>query len=309
MSAAPLPGSFLGRLAQSELPRRILGAMISIFVPGAGHVILGYQRLGWIVAAVSLVLGAGFVGCVMTVATSGFLVFGAAYILCTVASVLSIFALRPGPELKKGLIALWPVFVLFVVFRGAAYLVQGYAFDALQMPSMAMAPMIGTGDIVFVTKRGYVPRLGDVVVVEAPEGPLLRRVVAIGGQHVQFDDHDTLSVDGHAVTDVADGVVVARDVGADGKPGAEHQLARNIESNGDVRYAVVLGKARVPAISEHTLAGNELVVMSDNRSESSEAHRAGLVTDATVRGKALFVFMAGPSLKGPGRIWTPLSAK
>jgi signal peptidase I len=309
----PLPGSFLGRLAQSELPRRVLGAMASVFVPGAGHIILGYSRIGWMVAAVLLAVGAATVLCAMAAITTGFLIFGAIYILCTVACVVSIFALPPGPQLKEGLFALWPVFVLFVVFRGAGYVVQNYALSAVKMPSLAMAPMIGTGDIVFVSKHADAVRVGDVVLFEAPDKQLLiRRVIAVGGQRVLFEMGDCwkLSVDGHEAVDVLDEKMIARDVDADGKPGPDRSLQRFVESNGDARYGVARGGeiSKDSAIVDRTLGSDELYVLSDKRDDLEDSRRFGPISRASIRGKALFVFMSGPSLAGPGRIWTPLSA-
>jgi type IV secretory pathway protease TraF len=61
-------------------------------------------------------------------------------------------------------------------------------------------------------------------------------------------------------------------------------------------------------ISEPTLGADEIYVLADNRSELSDSRMMGPIPRSAIRGKALFVFMSGPSLAGPGRIWKPLSA-
>jgi hypothetical protein len=167
-------------LERSQLPRRLLGAVLAVLVPGAGHIVLGYRRLGWAVAAATLVVGAGFVfsvlGCAMTLVG----VFGGGYILGTIASVLSIFALPPGPRLKEGLRALWPVLVLFLVFRGAAYGVGTWAITGEFAPDDAMLPSIVRGDLLLVAVRDT-PRVGDVVLLEqsGSDQRTLRRLVAV----------------------------------------------------------------------------------------------------------------------------------
>jgi signal peptidase I len=306
------PQSFLGRLAQGELPRRLLGAVLSVLVPGAGHVVLGYSRVGWIVAAFSLLLGGVAVGCAIYAATTAFLVFGAMYILGTVASVLSIFALPRGPKLKEGLFALWPVLILFLVFRGAAYLVKTYAFDAYRVPShTAMLPLLSVDDIVFVSPRASHVRVGDVVLVDQPDGKsrTLLRVAALGGQRVRFAAGGTLYVDGQPATDTADGTISPRPDDHEGKPKPEAPVPRYLETRGALRYPIVArAKDREAEVAERTLGPDEVYLLGDDRDNLVDSRTIGPVPRARLHGEALFVFAAGPYLGGVDRIWTRLSA-
>lgn len=176
MTAAPR-----GLLERTQLPRRLLGAMLSVLVPGAGHVVLGYPTLGWIIAAISLGLGATVVIAALNVATSVFLVGGGAYILGTVASVITVFALPPGPRLKDGLRALWPVLVLALLFRGAAYVVRTYALEAEVIADNVLEPQVVEGDVLLVRPGRSDPQPGDVIRF-GERGPdavrRVRRVVA-----------------------------------------------------------------------------------------------------------------------------------
>jgi hypothetical protein len=168
------------RLERSQLPRRLLGAVLAVLVPGAGHVVIGWTRIGWIVAALTLLVGVGFIASVLGCVMIGVGVGGAIYILGTTASVISIFALPPGPRLKDGLRALWPVLVLFLVFRGAADGVQRWAIAADLAADDGMRPAIVRGDTVFSNLSRSVPEAGAIVVIEpAPGERYLRRVVTV----------------------------------------------------------------------------------------------------------------------------------
>lgn len=234
--------SFAEGLARTELPRRILGAVLSVLVPGAGHVVLGYSRLAWIVAGSSLALWGGVIAAALAVQTTAFLLLGGIFIVGTAVSVVSIFALPPGPRLKDGLRALWPVLVLFPVFRGAFYLVGIYALSNHVATDGAMGPAIASGDLVLVRPSGEVA-VGEVALVEHPAGSgtlWLRRVLS--------------------------------------RP-SEGQAGRE----------------------------GRILVGVDEASDPAAASPAGPVAPAQLRGRALFVFMAGRGTDGRGRIWKPLA--
>jgi len=192
--------TFAQRLERTQLPRRLLGAVLAVLVPGAGHVVLGYGRLGWIIAAASLLVGGAAAVCAMMCIVKAFLVLGAVYIFGTVASVVSIFALPPGPQLKDGLRALWPVLVLFLVIRGASYTVQTWALAADYAQDGTLRPGMEPGDIVFSRPGVPDPQPGDLVVVEHPSVSgmrYLRRVASVNGDVVELRGD---SVDDKAVS-------------------------------------------------------------------------------------------------------------
>lgn len=166
------------RLAKTELPRRILGAVLSVLVPGAGHVILGHPRVGWLVAGAALALWGAVVVSAITVQTTAFLLLGALFILAMVVNVVSVFAMPPGPRIKDGARALWPILVLLPLFRGAFYLVGLYVLTNQIAGDGAMRPAIASGDLVLIHPTRQVPP-GEVALVEHPAGSgtlWLRRV-------------------------------------------------------------------------------------------------------------------------------------
>ena len=69
---------------------------------------------------------------------------------------------------------------------------------------VSMEPTLHTGDLMLVRSIGYRPRQGDVVVLTKPfdltEGPIVKRVIAVGGQQVDIDyGTGTVYVDGAAL--------------------------------------------------------------------------------------------------------------
>lgn len=185
--------SLQSKLQSTELPRRLLGAMLCLLVPGAGHIVLGYSTLGWAIAAASLTVGAVVVGSAIAVYPTVFLVFGAMYILSTVGSVISVFALPPGPKLKDGLKALWPVLVLALSFRGAAFVVRTYALEAETIGDDALAPQVVPGDVLLIYPGRGNPQPGDLVrfgVMGPSTTPRVRRVASRPDA-----DHVTMQLD------------------------------------------------------------------------------------------------------------------
>ncbi len=214
--------SLQSKLQRTELPRRILGAVLSVLVPGAGHVVLGYKKLGWIIAAASLGLGASVVISALIVAPVAFLVLGALYILGTVASVVTVLALPPGPQLKDGLRGLWPVLVLAIGFRGAAY-VRSYVLEGEVIADNVLAPLVVEGDVLLVHPGHGEPQPGDVIrfgVLGPDSARRLRRVLArpdAAHLEVQLDDqhHELITLD--QVTGRALFVMATNGKAADGR--------------------------------------------------------------------------------------------
>ena len=161
--------TFMQKLAANEVPRRVLGAVLTVPVPGAGHVILGYPKLGAIITAVMLALFGGATLGAVSVMPRLFLACGAIAIFLLVACVISIFALPPGPKLKDGLRALWPAFVIFVAVRAAVYVVGNFAMQVAPVNDDTLAPEVRKGDTMLV-HPGPAAAPGDVVFVEAPAG-------------------------------------------------------------------------------------------------------------------------------------------
>lgn len=178
-------------------------------------------------------------------------------------------------------------------------LLLGAARDTLanhyQVPSGSMQPTLQPGDRVAVDMRAYglrlpftevqllatgAPQRGDVVVFDSPaDGTrLIKRVVAVAGDHVQLRD-GYLRINGQPLRQE-----VAREVFG-GKP-----------------VQLDLGDGGGPDIAGVTLPAGKLLVLGDNRGNSADGRFFGLVEADKVYGKALAVYWR----RGEGPEWQRL---
>ena len=157
------------------------------------------------------------------------------------------------------------VIVLTLLFVGRILFVDG--------PSMQ--PTLHNRDIMLVQELGYTPHQGDVVVLTQAfrnvEGPIVKRVIATGGQ--------TVAIDYAAGTVTVDGVVLDEpyiNFEPMQTPWYEHQ-------------------------SSLTVPEGEVFVMGDNRNHSNDSRDVLLGTVDTRRLLGRAVFVAFP-LEDFGRI-------
>ena len=83
----------------------------------------------------------------------------------------------------------------------ALILVFTFVGRVVGVDGSSMEPTLRDGDMVLLQSIGYQPRQHDVVVLTKPfgkvNGPIVKRVIAVGGQHVEIDyDAGTVTVDG-----------------------------------------------------------------------------------------------------------------
>lgn len=131
----------------------------------------------------------------------------------------------------------------------------------------SMVPTLHQGDLVLLRSIGYTPKAGDVVVLRKPSfmtDPIVKRVIAVGGQHVSVDySSGTVSVDGVALDEpYINGVMVD---------------PLNPEMS----------------VLDVTVPEGSIYVMGDNRNHSSDSRheRLGTVDQRYVLGEALCVLL------------------
>jgi signal peptidase I len=167
--------------------KRVIGAALSLIMPGAGQLALGHTGRG-IFWAVLPTLGA-----VASLVTG---VFGLSMILIArVGSLIDAIVSRPA---RKGAPGWMPVIAAWVGLF-AAQLMLGFVTRALvaetyKMPSGSMMPTLLIGDYVVVNKAAFrlrAPRRGELVVIEYPSQPektLVKRVMATAGDTITVRD-------------------------------------------------------------------------------------------------------------------------
>ena len=129
----------------------------------------------------------------------------------------------------------------------------------------SMVPTLHHGDMLILQSLGYKPRQNDVVVLTKEsfmEQPIVKRVIAVGGQTVDIDyTENTVYVDGVALD--------------------EPYINELMEDLGP------------ESITHAEVPEGSIFVMGDNRNHSSDSRspRLGVVDERSVLGRALMVLL------------------
>lgn len=130
----------------------------------------------------------------------------------------------------------------------------------------SMFPTLHHRDMLLLQSIGYQPRQGDIVVLTKEfngiTDPIVKRVIAVGGQHVEIDyDAGTVTVDGQ----ILDEPYIN-----------EAMLPPSFESLTDV-----------------TVPEGSIFVMGDNRNASSDSRYPplGVIDERYVLGRVLFIML------------------
>lgn len=193
-----------------------------------------------------------------------------------------------------------PIILLVFSFRS-------FAFEPFRIPSSSMMPNLLTGDFIWVDKFSYdikmpvfhntlvktgEPQRGDVMVfrsVDDPSTDVIKRVIAIPGDHVRYDQRSKqVFVNGKAfahsdpkayqgfLDDISPiGLVEKTETIAD----ADHQI---LTTNG--RY----NRFR---FTELTVPAGHYFAMGDNRDNSHDSRSFGLIAKNRIVGKAHMIWM------------------
>ena len=156
----------------------------------------------------------------------------------------------------QALVMVLVALILIFTFVGRIIVVDG----------ISMEPTLYHGDLLLLQSIGYTPKQGDVVVLtkefDAADGPIVKRVIATGGQHVVIDyDAGTVTVDG----EVLDEPYIN-----------EFMVDPGMDSIHDV-----------------VVPEGSIFVMGDNRNHSSDSRNVtlGTVDERYVLGRALWVLL------------------
>ena len=90
------------------------------------------------------------------------------------------------------------------VVLAALILVFTFIGRVIVVDGVSMLPTLEHGDLLLLRSIGYTPKQGDIVVLtkefEDADGPIVKRVIATGGQHVEIDyAAGTVTVDGEVL--------------------------------------------------------------------------------------------------------------
>ena len=193
----------------------------------------------------------------------------------------------------------FPVILLVLLFRS-------FLFEPFKIPSSSMMPTLLIGDFILVNKFAYglrwpitnkkflangEPERGDVVVFRPPHHPRedwIKRVVGLPGDSIGYHDNQ-VTVNGRVLPYRLEGVYQGtgqgeRETGADklteGLPGRPHFVLERGES-----------PFAPQGEGDWTVPAGHYFVMGDNRDNSEDSRFWGFLPEASLRGKAILVWM------------------
>lgn len=190
----------------------------------------------------------------------------------------------------------FPVLLFVLVLRS-------FVVEPFRIPSGSMLPTLEIGDFILVNKFSYGLRLpvgnfkflsvgdpqrGDIVVFRYPEDPTLdyiKRVIGVPGDHIVYH-HKQLTINDEPVSlEYKEPYIKAnaRSFGGavtvfnEDLPGQSHEiLIHQMIGSGDFEITVTEG---------------HYFMMGDNRDDSKDSRRWGLMPEENLVGKAFFIWM------------------
>lgn len=160
------------------------------------------------------------------------------------------------------------IFFAFLTYVALLMVVLYIVVSLSVLVSISGSSMEGTysdGDIVLINRYLNNPKVNDIAVIELDEETIIKRVVAVGGQVVQFrsSGNEVLFFKGESVESLE---VVKEDY-----------VNQSMSLSFFVRYKIPLNKAIV-------IPHGEVFVMGDNRNDSLDSRMLGSFSTSKVKG-------------------------
>ena len=154
-----------------------------------------------------------------------------------------------------------------IVFALIVVMIFNLGFRIVNVSGSSMQPTLATGDRLIISRIGYHPQVGDIVVSIHPneeEEAVIKRVIALGGQTVDIDfDSGTVLVDGKQIED-----------------------AYTLEPG----FILPLTDINKPIAFPCTVPEGMVFLLGDNRNNSldSRSKKIGMAKEEYLLGKAVF---------------------
>ncbi|MHC4616768.1 MAG: signal peptidase I [Planctomycetota bacterium] len=297
-----------------------LAVMVSLIMPGLGHIYCGRVVRGLVLAflcsiLVPIVFGALSVsrsGVHMVVIIPALLAYLAVWLIAIIDSWYTARHTTAGYILKD--YNRWYVYAILAAMSMAGSTqislnVRSGLLEAFRIPRSAgsMYPTIAPGDRFLANKIAYEgtePKIGDVVVFVCPENRHwnhVKRVVAVAGDAVEMKGND-LYVNGQKLERTS----LGRSALHKGKGETEGEVF--LERNGEAEYKVFWAEGDtneeqgVSDFPQVTVSKHHCFVIGDNRSGSCDSRHYGAVNLGLIKGRADYLYWPARGWERLGRI-------
>jgi signal peptidase I len=271
---APLPSPDEGEASPRQpfgTRRRLLAALFSAIVPGAGQFFLGQRRKGGVLLAIFVLLLFCFWPLRLLRFYSGLVSLYCIWIALYLYAAGSAQLARPPAALSRPsrlwLLVVIPIGLVTLSLLGRLA-TRAAGFRSFSVPSTSMEETIRQGDYIVVDSSSRSPKRQEVFVFLRDKTFWVKRVMALGGDSIQ------------------------------GKNGAILVNGQYLEEP----YVEHTGEASpwMNNFGPITIAAGELFVMGDNRDVSldSRSPEFGPVSLKSIIGKPLYVFSTDRAGKG-----------
>ena len=149
-------------------------------------------------------------------------------------------------------------YVLVIVI---ALLIKQFVFSPIKVNGSSMYPTLRDGDIMFLNEIGYhlngLKRF-DIVVVNTENDRIIKRVIGLPGEYVEYKDN-ILYINGEEV-----------------KENFDHEITHNFKLD-------EIGHDKIP--------DGYYFVVGDNRGDSLDSRKIGLISKDQIKGKTDFILL------------------
>ena len=152
-------------------------------------------------------------------------------------------------------------FLPYIIIIVAVLFIKAFIVTPIKVNGESMYPTLEEGDIMILNKTAYYfnkPERFDIVVVNMPDEYLIKRVIGLPGEHIEYKNN-TLYVDGKKV-----------------KENFKHGVTANFN---------------IEELGSDTIPLNTYLVLGDNRENSLDSRELGFIREDQLLGRTSLIIL------------------
>ena len=274
----------------------LLAALFSLISPGMGHLYVGKWQQAILIPFVLLASPAliGWTGLIfLSQGMYALLLLIAIFYLVVAVSAIMYARKISSHHLNRS--QRWYFYIMFLVVSGIVnsvlvdYRGKIFAYETFYIPAASMLPNLLTGDYIIVDTYAYSNKqaeLGDVVVFDYPKDrkvKYIKRIIAKGGDHISYNDKN-LYINGKQIYRELVGPYQAR--------GTYEEMDLYTELLAAKKYTIAHMQERPAINADYVVPDKHYFVMGDNRDNSNDSRYWGVLPEAYLKGKAMYIWLS-----------------